>query len=190
MTFGFWFWLVAFVVVGTAYLYNRVIGLRQRAKGAWSDIDVQLKRRWELIPNLSEAVKGAMAYEKGTLESVVAARGRAMAAESAGPAARGSDERALGAATHTLLALVEKYPDLTANANIRDLQHSLVEIEDALQHARRYYNAVVRDHNAAIESFPTLLLAKVARFYALEFFQAEDEARVAPAVDLDRKEGA
>lgn len=179
-----WIWGLVAVAAVLAWLFNRVVALRQRARGAWSDIDVQLKRRWDLIPSLTGAVKGAMSFERETLEAVVSARSRAQALESASPATRGREESSLAAATHNLIALVEKYPDLKAGTNVSELQKSLVEIEDALQSARRYYNAVVRDYNTLIATVPTVLLAAVLRFPKLEFFQADDEDRAVPAVDL------
>jgi LemA protein len=180
--------LIAILAVGavTAWLYNRVIALRQRARAAWSDIDVQLKRRWDLVPALTEAVKGYMAHESGTLERVVQARQRAMAAADAGSVAdRGRDEKSLAAAAHGLVAVVEDYPDLKASGQFLELQKSLVEIENTLQHARRYFNAVVRDYNILIATFPTLLLTIVFRFTPLEFFQLEDDdERAVPQVDV------
>ncbi len=180
-------WLVILVVVGAAvaWLFNRVIALRHRAGAAWSDVDVQLKRRWDLVPALVSAVKGYTAHESGTLERVVRARQRAMAAADAGSvAARGQDELSLETAANTLVALVEDYPDLKANEQFLELQKSLVAVEDTLQSARRYYNAVVRDYNVMIASFPTLLLAGPFRWRPLEFFQIDDEERAAPTVAL------
>ncbi len=180
-------WLVVLIVLGVAvaWMFNRVIALRHRARAAWSDVDVQLKRRWDLVPALVSAVKGYTAHEAGTLERVVHARQRAMATADGGSVeARGRDELSLEAAASTLVALVEDYPDLKANEHILELQRSLVEIEDTLQFARRYYNAVVRDYNVMIASFPTLLIARPFRWGPLEFFQIEDDERAAPKVEL------
>lgn len=173
------------VGVAIAWLYNRVIALRQRARAAWSDIDVQLKRRWDLVPALTEAVKGYMAHESGTLQHVVQARQRAIAtADSGSIGDRGREEGNLAVAARGLVALVEDYPDLKASAHFLELQKSLVEIEDTLQHARRYYNAVVRDYNVLIASFPTVLFAPLAGFRSLEFFQLEGDERAVPTVDV------
>ncbi len=183
-------WTIAGIVavgVVTAWLYNRVIALKQRARAAWSDIDVQLKRRWDLVPALTEAVKGYMAHESGTLQKVVQARQRAMAAADAGSVAdRGRDEKNLATAARGLVAVVEDYPDLKASGQFLELQKSLVEIENTLQHARRYFNAVVRDYNVLIATFPILLLTIIFRFTPLEFFQLEDDdERAVPIVDVD-----
>ena len=173
------------VAVGIVWLYNRVIALRQRARAAWADIDVQLKRRWDLVPALTEAVKGYMAHESGTLQQVVHARQRAMATADSGTVdERGREEHNLAVAARGLVALVEDYPDLKASQHFLELQKSLVEIEDTLQHARRYYNAVVRDYNVLIASFPTVLFASLAGFRSLEFFQLEGDERAVPTVDV------
>jgi LemA protein len=180
-------WIVAalIVVAITAWLYNRVIALRQRARAAWADIDVQLKRRWDLVPTLTDAVRGYMAHESGTLQRVVEARQQAMtAADSGSVGQRGRDEGTLAVAARGLVALVEDYPDLKASRHFLELQKSLVEIEDTLQHARRYYNAVVRDYNVLIASFPTVLFAGLAHFRPLEFFQLDADERAVPAVDV------
>jgi LemA protein len=177
----------ALLVLGGVFVFNRLVGLRNRARGAWSDIDVQLKRRHDLVANLVETVKGYAAHERNTLESVVAARIRAEGArEQAAPAQAGDAERTLSGAMGRLLALAEAYPDLKASDRFLDLQRALVEVEDALQNARRYYNAVVRDLNTRIQSVPDLLLARPLGFRTLEFFELDDRAQAAaPRVEID-----
>ncbi len=162
--------------------YNSLARLRLLAGNAWADIDVQLKRRHDLIPGLVAAVKGHADYERGTLEDVVRARGEAQAAT--GPSASGVAEAELGSAVQRLLLLAEAYPDLQAGMSFLDLQRSLVDLEDHIQNARRYYNAVVRDYNIRIAQFPSNLVAGAFRFGPREFFGIEDAAeRAAPVVD-------
>jgi LemA protein len=183
-----WWWIVLFVAALLAYAawtYNRLVSLSKRADGAWSDIDVQLKRRWDLVPSLVAAVKGYAGHESSTLEGVMAARSRATES-SAGPVSgRGESERGLAAAVSGVFALAEAYPDLKANANFLDLQKSLSQIEDQIQYSRRYYNAVVRDLNTLAASFPSLLIATPAGFHPRDYFQLESDAeRAAPQVKL------
>jgi len=170
---------VLVLVVGLiAVVYNSLVKLRVLCDNAWADIDVQLKRRHDLIPNVVEAVKGYAGFERGTLESVVQARSRAMAAE--GPAARGEAEGTLTTALRGLFAIAEAYPQLRASEQYSQLQATLVQVEDAIQNARRYYNAVVRDFNTRAQQFPSNLIAGLFGFSAREFFQlsAPDEASV------------
>jgi LemA protein len=163
--------------------YNGLTRLRQLSRNAYSDIDVQLKRRHELIPSLVAAVKGHAGYESSTLVSVVDARSRAVTAR--GPAAAGVAEQALGNEVRQLLALAEAYPDLKAAESFLSLQRNLVEIEDQIQNARRYYNAVVRDLNTRIEQFPANLVAAPFGFHREEFFGLSDAAeRASPQVKL------
>jgi len=163
--------------------YNSLARLRLLATNAWSDIDVQLKRRHDLIPLLVGAVKGHAGYEKGTLEAVVEARNRAVSA--AGPAAAGEAEGTLAASVRQIFALAEAYPDLKAAASFLSLQRNLSEIEDHIQNARRYYNAVVRDFNTAIAQFPSNVVAGALGFRPREFFGLSDESEgAAPKVDL------
>jgi LemA protein len=161
------------IVVGLAlYLmtaYNGLVRLKVQCDNAWSDIDVQLKRRYDLIPNIVETVKGYAAHEKGTLEAVVAARNQAMTAQ--GPAAKGEAEGMLAGALRQVFALAEAYPQLRAVESFTQLQTTLNQIEDTLQNARRYYNAVVRDFNTMIEQFPSSLVAGMGHFKEREFFQ-------------------
>jgi LemA protein len=171
-----WLSLVALavVVVGGVIIYNSLVSLRNRAAGAWSDIDVQLKRRHDLIPNVVETVKGYAAHEKGTLEAVVNARAKAVSAQAAGPAERGQAEGALTTALRGLFALAEAYPQLRATENFQQLQATLAQIEEAVQNARRYYNAVVRDLNTKVQQFPSNILAGMFGFKNREFFEIPD----------------
>jgi len=171
--------LIALMIVG---LYNRLVKLRVRAQNAWSDIDVQLKRRADLVPNLVETVKGYAGHERATLEAVTAARTRAVAAQGAGPAERAEAEAALSGALRGLSVAVEAYPELQASGGFRDLQAQLAETEDAISNSRRYYNAVVRDLNTAVQTFPSNLLAGPMGFQEREFFEAAAAERETPAV--------
>jgi LemA protein len=179
-------WVLAVAVaigVAVVIIYNSIIRLRVLSDNAWADIDVQLKRRHDLVPNLVEAVKGVAGYERGTLEAVVDARSRAMTAQ--GPAARGEEESALAAALRRFFALAESYPQLRAVESFGQLQTSLTQLEDAIQNARRYYNAVVRDLNTRIQQFPANLVAALFRFVPREFFQLDaDREREVPVVDV------
>jgi len=179
-----WILLIAVVVVGAVVIiYNSLVRLRVLSDNAWADIDVQLKRRHDLVPNLVETVRGAAGYERGTLEAVVAARQRAMSVQ--GPAARGEAEGALTAALRQVFALAEAYPQLRAVESFGQLQAALGQIEDAIQNARRYYNAVVRDLNTRIQQFPANMVAGVFSFQVREFFQLDaDREREVPVVDV------
>jgi LemA protein len=185
MTLGGWIVLaaVALVVWFAVATYNRLVGLRQRSEASWSDIDVQLKRRTDLVPNLVETVKGYAAHERQTLEQVMRARGAAVAAVT--PEARAQAENQLTGALRQLFALAEAYPELKANRNFQALHHSLNEIEAAVQDARRYYNAVVRDLNTTIESFPSNVIASFFRFARRAYFELErPEDRQVPRVSF------
>jgi len=151
--------------------YNRFIILLIRVKNAWADIDVQLKRRHDLVPNLVEIVKIYTVYERSTLEAVTAARNQTIGLEGVKAAAA---ESLLANNLKSLLAIVENYPDLKADGRFLQLHVQLTEIEDTLQYARRYYNGAVRDFNTAIESFPGNIMAKVFGFKIREFFQLDD----------------
>jgi LemA protein len=163
-------------------MYNGLVQLRVRAENAWADINVQLKRRHDLIPNVVETVKGYAAHERQTLEAVVQARSRAVAVENAGPAERAPAEGALTTALRGLFALSESYPQLRAAENFGQLQATLSQIEDAIQNARRYYNAVVRDLNTRIQQFPSNLVAGMFGFTPREFFEVPDTDRAVPEV--------
>ena len=186
----FWFLLILIVVLvfGAIAIYNRLVQLRTAAKGAWADVDVQLKRRHNLVANLVETVKGYASHEKDTLEKVVQARNAAVAA--GGPAAQGVAEQGVAESMLTgmlrqVFALSEAYPDLKADSQFTELQSSLNELEDAIQNARRYYNAVVRDYNTRIQSVPDVFVAQIGGFTAAEFFELEDEEqRAVPQVDF------
>jgi LemA protein len=156
-------------------MYNGLVQLRVRADSAWSDIDVQLKRRHDLIPNLVETVKGYATHEKGTFENIAKFRSQAMSATS--PADKAVAENQLSGALRGLLAVAEAYPQLKASEEFTQLQSSLSMTEDSLQNARRYYNAVVRDFNTKIQSFPTNLLAGMFGFAQRQFFETTDADR-------------
>ncbi len=165
---------IIYVAVGVLFLwlvftYNRLVRMRFRAKEAISDIDVQTKRRYDLIPNLVETVKGYMQHEKSVLENVTAAR----AAVSGGgdPLANAEKENILSGTLKTLFAVAENYPDLKANANFLDLQRELADTENKIQASRRFYNTTVRDLNTAIQTFPTNLIAGFLRFKEMKFFE-------------------
>ena len=180
--------IVGVAVVGwVIYTFNKLIWLRRLSDNAWSDIDVQLKRRHDLIPNVVSVVQGHAGSEKGTLEAVVAARGRAVQASQSGggPAARAREEDPLGNALSRLLVVAEAYPELKAAASFAALQTTLTEVEDHLQNARRYYNAVVRDFNTAIAQFPTGIVAGMMRLQPREFFGLDDPSeRAVPKVAM------
>jgi LemA protein len=170
------------VVLAVFVIYNSLIKLRVQADAAWSDIDVQLKRRYDLVPNLVETVKGYAAHERGTLDSVVEARSRAMMAQ--GPAEKARAEGELTGTLKSLFALAENYPQLRAVEGFTQLQGSLAQIEDAIQNARRYYNAVVRDLNTKIHQFPSNLVARTFAFREREFFEMPEAERSVPRVSF------
>ncbi len=155
-------------------LYNKLVRLKNTAKSAWSDIDVQLKKRYDLVPNLVETVKGYAGHEKGVLEQVTEARTTALRAGS--PAEKARAENMFTDTLKSLFAVAEAYPDLKASANFQQLQGQLQGLEDNIEYARRYYNAVVRDYNALIESFPANLIAGKFAFTPQEFFELEAPA--------------
>lgn len=179
-----WLLIILIVlVVGAIVMYNTLVRLRVRVQGAWADVDVQLKRRYDLIPNLLETVKGYAGHERDTLEAVVSARNRAMTAS--GASQRAEAENMLTGTLRSLFALAEAYPQLRAVESFTGLQRSLEEIETAIQSARRYYNAIVRDYNTKIEVFPSSLVASAFRFQPEEFFELTEEAqREAPKVSF------
>jgi LemA protein len=173
------------VLAWGVFTFNRLIRLRQLGDNAWSDIDVQLKRRHDLIPNVVAVVQGHAGYERGTLEALVAARGRALQASDRGPATRARVEDPLAGALHRVVAVAEAYPELKAAASFAGLQTTLTDVEDHLQNARRYYNAVVRDFNTAIAQFPAGIVAGMMRMRPREFFGLDDPAeRAVPKVPL------
>lgn len=174
--------IVAVIVVVAVGMYNSLVRLREQGDGAWADIDVQLKRRYDLIPNLVETVKGYASHEKDTLERVVQARSQAMSAQ--GPAAKAEAEGMLAGALKSLFALSEAYPQLQAAQGFRDLQASLSQIEEQVAQARRYYNAVVRDFNTKTQTFPSVLIARAFGFTEREFFEIAEAEKAVPKVDF------
>src|SRR6202050_2899055 len=175
--------IAALLVIFVITIYNGLVRLKVQCDNAWSDIDVQLKRRYDLIPNIVETVKGYAAHEKGTLEGVIAARNSAMSAQ--GPAAKGEAEGVLAGALRQVFALAEAYPQLRAVESFTQLQATLNQIEDTVQNARRYYNAVVRDFNTMIEQFPSNIVAGMGNFKEREFFQISAPAeREVPKVSF------
>ncbi|HXM94043.1 MAG TPA: LemA family protein [Candidatus Dormibacteraeota bacterium] len=180
-----WILLVVLVllVVFLIGMYNGLVRLKVQCDNAWADIDVQLKRRYDLIPNLVETVKGYAAHEKGTLEAVINARNRAMTVTN--PAEKAQAENMLSGALKSLFALSEAYPQLRAVESFTSLQNSLSQIEDTVQNARRYYNAVVRDLNTKIQQFPTNIFASMLGFRPREFFEVSAPAeREVPKVSF------
>jgi len=172
--------LIIFILIG---MYNSLVRLTVTTDNAWADIDVQLKRRYDLIPNLVETVKGYAGHEKGTLEAVINARNRAMSATS--PADKAQAENMRSGTLKSLFALSEAYPQLRAVESFTSLQNTLSQIEDTVQNARRYYNAVVRDLNTKIQQFPTNIFAGMLGFKPREFFEVTATAeREAPKVSF------
>ncbi|MGB8990523.1 MAG: LemA family protein [Desulfobaccales bacterium] len=175
--------LVVVLLVGAVTIYNRLVTNKNMVAEGWSGIDVQLKRRTDLIPNLIEAVKGYMGHERGVLEKVTELRHQSLATQGVGDKAK--VEGALGAALGNLLAVAENYPDLKASANFIQLQQSLADIEDQIQLARRYYNGAARNFNILIQSFPSNLVAGTFHFTPVEYFEIEDAAeRAVPKVSF------
>lgn len=175
------------IVVAAVWVYNRLIQSRNRTDAAWSDIDVQLQRRHDLIPQLVTAVDQYAKYEKATLEAVTSLR--AEAKQAVGIRSKGKLEEKLSAGVHRIIALAESYPDLKANENFLNLQHELVETENYLQFARRYYNGAVRDFNNQVAMFPSNLIASLFKFNERDFFQkTADEAANVPLVEFGKIE--
>lgn len=176
--------VVALIAVYAVGIFNRLVALKNRVQEAWSDIDVQMKRRYDLIPNLVETVKGYAAHEQTTLEKVIAARNAAMS-DTGDPAHRAQTQGMLQSALKSLFALAESYPELKANQNFLSLQSQLAEIEEDIQKARRYYNGSVRDFNNVIEQFPSNVVAGRFDFQQALFFEldpAQSAAREPVAV--------
>jgi LemA protein len=166
------------VVLWAIFAYNSFIRLINRAKEAWADIDVQLKRRYDLIPNLVNTVKGYAEHEQTAFENVTKARAAAMGAGNL--MEKGQAENMLTGALKSLFAVAEAYPDLKANQNFLELQKELSDTENKIQAARRFYNTNVRDLNTKIETFPSNIIANIFKFVSMEFFQLEDEAAKEP----------
>jgi LemA protein len=171
--------ILVVIVIGVLFfgvaIYNGLVQLKVLVDEAWSGIDVQLKRRYDLIPNLVETVKGYASHEKETFEKIAELRSAAMKAE--GPEEKGKLEGQLTSTLKTLFAVAENYPELKANQNFLDLQANLSKIEEEIQGARRYYNGAVRDYNTKILVFPNNLFANMLGFTSREFFAAEEEAK-------------
>jgi LemA protein len=162
---------VLLVIIAAILIYNKLVRLRNTVQSSWSDIDVQMKKRYDLVPNLVETVKGYAAHERAVFEKVSEARSMAMRAAS--PADKAKAENMLRDTLKSLFAVAEAYPELKSNANFQQLQTQLKELEDTIEYARRYYNAVVRDFNILIESFPSNIIAAQFRFEKAEFFELE-----------------
>jgi LemA protein len=181
-----WYVVLGLLVLLGLYLgvtYNRLVRRRNLVAEGWSGIDVQLRRRADLVPNLVATVKGYAAHEKELFEQLAEWRGRSL--QAAGPEPQAEAERGLGAALGRLFAVAEAYPELKADANFRHLQEQLAATEDELQMARRYYNGTVRELNTAVQSFPSNLVARGFDFSAAEFFELDAETpRAVPAVEL------
>ena len=178
--------IVALIVIGVIYViatYNSLVRLQNRADEGYSDIDVQLKRRHDLIPNLVETVKGYASHERQVLENVTAARSSAVAAS--GPQAQAQAENALTGALRQLFAVAENYPDLKASRNFLELQNEITDTEDKIQAARRFYNMTVRDLNIKIESFPSSIIANSRGIQKRDFFELDEPAdREVPSVSF------
>ncbi len=170
--------LVVVLIVWAILSYNRLISLRNRVKEAWADIEVQLKRRYDLIPNLVETVKGYAAHEREIFEKVTEARTRAIGAKTIKE--RGEAENALSGTLKTLFAVSENYPQLRASENFLELQRELTDTEDKIQAARRFYNGNVRDFNTSLQSFPKNIIANTFGFKEAEFFEIEEAAQKEP----------
>ncbi len=177
--------IVAAAVIYVVFIFNRLVHTRQMANEAWSGIDVQLKRRSDLVPNLVEAVKGYAAHERGVLEEVTQLRGQARALPGGDIAARAHAEGALSAALGKLIAVAESYPDLKASGNFLALQQELAQLETDIEMARRYYNGAVRNQNVLVQSFPSNLIAVLFGFAQRDYFEISNEAeRAVPQVAL------
>jgi LemA protein len=177
--------VVAVIVIAGVLIYNGLVQRRLRIREAYAQIEVQLKRRWDLIPNLVNAVRGYMSFEQSVLENVTAARANAVAAGAQGPAAQASAENALTGTIRSLFAVVENYPDLKANQNVLELQEQLTTTENQIGFARQHYNATVLDYNTGIATFPNVLIAGPMGFRPEQFFDAEPEAQQVPTVNLN-----
>jgi LemA protein len=170
--------VVALIILSVILIYNGLVAKRQTVNEAFSGIDVQLKLRRELVPNLVETVKGYAAHEKSTLDAVISARNAATAASAQGPAAMGAAEGVLGGALGRIFALAESYPDLKANTNFLQLQTELSSIEDKVAASRRFYNSAVNEFNTAVEQFPASMIAGATGFTKREMFDVGEAERV------------
>jgi LemA protein len=180
--------LLALILFWALFVFNAMIYKRNLCKEAWSNIDVQLNRRYVLIPNLVEAVKGYMNFEQSVLTKITQLRTQCLQIPSNDISQRAQSENLLSNALSQFWGLVENYPDLKANETVLRLQHDLTDTEDQIQLSRRYYNGTVRNFNSLIQYFPNNLLAKICRFTAQDYFQLENQGqRVAPVVHLDER---
>ncbi len=177
--------VVIVIVIGAIYIYNSLVRSKVRVDEAWSDIDVQLKRRYDLIPNLVETVKGYAKHEKEVFEKVTEMRSQAMNAN--GLEEKGKAENMLSDTLKSLFAVAENYPQLKANENFLELQRELTDTEDKIQAARRFYNSNVRDLNTKIQVFPNSLLAGILGYKARDFFQTEESEKEQVKVDFNEK---
>jgi LemA protein len=177
--------IVVLVLIWLVLTYNGLVTLRNRTQEAWSEIDVELKRRHDLIPNLVQTAQGYMGHERGTLEAVTNARAGAVAAGASGdPAKIGAAENMLTQSLRSLFAVSENYPDLKAIAAFTNLQEQLTATEDKIEFSRRFYNGNVRDYNIKLQTLPTSLIAGVLGFKAFGFFQADEADRAVPQVNF------
>ena len=177
-------WIVLGIAAAVALwflgIYNRFVRLRNLAQEAWSGVDVQLKRRWDLVPNLMESVKGYAAHEKQIFEDVAKLRSESHSATT--PSAKAAVENALTQSLRSVFAVAEAYPELRATENFQDLQRNLAELEEQIQMARRYYNGSVRDYNILVDSFPSLLVARAFSYGKMDFFDLDEAERAVPKV--------
>ncbi len=183
-----WFLIIVLIVIAALVIYliaayNGLIRRRNQIENAWSQIDVQLKRRLDLIPNLVETVKGYAAHEKETLDAVIRARNAAIAAPDT-PHAQAETENLLTGALRQVFALSEAYPDLKANENFKQLQEELTSSEDRVAYSRQFYNDSVLGYNNKLQQFPTVFYAKLLKFERREYFEADEAARTAPTVEF------
>ena len=176
--------IIALIVMWLVGMHNSLIGLRNRTQESWRQIDVELKRRHDLIPNLVETVKGFATHERGTLDDVMRARSAAVSAGGS-PAETAAAEQQLTGAVGRLMAVAEAYPQLQANSNFLALQQELASTEDRIASGRRYYNATVRELNTKVESFPSNMIAKQFGIHQEQYFEAEAQARSTPQVNFD-----
>lgn len=174
--------IIVIVLVAVAGLYNSLVGLRNKVKNAWAQIDVQLKRRADLIPNLVETVKGYAGHEKSTLTEVTAARAGLMNATTVKEAQEANNK--LTETLKSLFAVAESYPDLKANTNFQDLQKQLEETENKIAYSRQFYNDTVLMYNNKCQMFPSNIIANIFNFQESEFFESEESTRTAPKVEF------
>lgn len=177
--------VLGIIILWAILVYNGLVGLKNQVENAWRQIDVQLKRRYDLIPNLVSTVKGAMEFEKETLTKVIEARAKAMGAQ--GVHEKSMAENVLTRALGGLFAVFENYPDLKSNRNVLELQEELASTENRIGFSRQFYNDIVEQFNTKQSVFPALIVASVFGFKKAEYFEAEEAARTAPKVDLGMK---